>query len=76
MNLVSKAILVNGVTHVVVNKMDVLEQVKMWNVFDQGGQVDILHNRQGFENYFLNFLKTQFPTEGINTHFSSSPEEI
>jgi len=76
MNLVSNAILVNGVTHVVVNKMDVLDEVGTWNVFDQDGQVNILSNQEGFQNYFLNFLKDEFPTEGINTHFSSSPEMI
>ena len=76
MNLVSNAILVNGVTHVVVNKMDVLDEVGTWNVFDQDGQVNILNNQEGFQNYFLNFLKDEFPTEGINTHFSSSPEMI
>ena len=56
MNLVSNAILVNGVTHVVVNKMDVLDEVGTWNVFDQDGQVNILNNQEGFQNYFLNFL--------------------
>ena len=76
MNLVSNAILVNGVTHVVINKMDVLDEVGTWNVFDQDGQVNILNNQEGFQNYFLNFLKDEFPTEGINTHFSSSPEMI
>jgi adenylosuccinate synthase len=76
MNLVSNAILVNGVTHVVVNKMDVLDEVGTWNVFDQDGQVNILNDQEGFQNYFLNFLKDEFPTEGINTHFSSSPEMI
>jgi adenylosuccinate synthase len=76
MNLVSNAILVNGVTHVVVNKMDVLDEVGTWNVFDQDGQVNVLNNQEGFQNYFLNFLKDEFPTEGINTHFSSSPEMI
>jgi len=76
MNLVSNAILVNGVTHVVINKMDVLKEVGTWNVFDQNGQVNILSDQEGFQNYFLNFLKEEFPTEGINTHFSSSPEMI
>ena len=76
MSLVSDAILVNGVTHVVVNKMDVLDEVGTWNVFDQDGQVNILNDQEGFQNYFLNFLKDEFPTEGINTHFSSSPEMI
>ena len=76
MNLVSNAILVNGVTHVVINKMDVLDEVGTWNVFDQDGQVNVLNNQEGFQNYFLNFLKDEFPTEGINTHFSSSPEMI
>ena len=76
MNLVSNAILVNGVTHVVINKMDVLDEVGTWNVFDQDGQVNILNDQEGFQNYFLNFLKEEFPTEGINTHFSSSPEMI
>ena len=76
MNLVSNAILVNGVTHVVINKMDVLKEVGTWNVFDQDGQVNILNDQEGFQNYFLNFLKDEFPTEGINTHFSSSPEMI
>lgn len=76
MNLVSNAILVNGVTHVVINKMDVLDEVGTWNVFDQDGQVNVLNDQEGFQNYFLNFLKEEFPTEGINTHFSSSPEMI
>lgn len=76
MNLISNAILVNGVTHVVINKMDVLKEVGTWNVFDQNGQVNILSDQEGFQNYFLNFLKEEFPTEGINTHFSSSPEMI
>ena len=37
MKLLKKAAKINGVTHLVVNKMDVLEQVKQWSVYDYKG---------------------------------------
>lgn len=38
LQLLEKAILVNGVTHVVFNKIDILRAVEGWRVIDQGGE--------------------------------------
>jgi adenylosuccinate synthase len=35
-NLVQKAARVNGVTHLVVNKMDILDEVKSWHYWKNG----------------------------------------
>ena len=37
MKLLRKAAKINGVTHLVINKMDVLEEVNQWTVFDYKG---------------------------------------
>ena len=40
LNFLKKAININGVTHLVVNKMDVLEKVKSWSLYKNGEKIN------------------------------------
>lgn len=69
-----KAININGITHLVVNKMDVLKELNCWKVryndgFQEGLVVD-LFTEEEFKDYF----KRTFPELVIS--FSYSPETV
>jgi len=79
MKLLKKAANINGVTHLVVNKMDVLEEVKQWSVYDHVGTCKDGEAKVSFLDEVG--LKTHIETTLINTtvdnfYFSSSPHTI
>mgnify|MGYP001619631559 CR=1 FL=1 len=65
-----KAIQVNAVTHLIVNKVDVLQELNVWRVIDKGEILD-LDSEENFKNY----LKQKF-VQVPEIIFSYSPEEI
>jgi len=68
-----KSIKINGVNKVVFNKMDVLEQVNIWNIKHKENEYESLHNRNTFEKYFNMKLKNW----GVDKiYFSDNPEAI
>ena len=69
-DLIEQAILSNGVTHLVVNKVDILEQVGVWKLRYRGETLN-LGSREGFENWILTQSKKHGVQEVI---FSTSPE--
>jgi len=75
LQLVQKAIAMNGVTHLVVNKMDVLEKVDVWN-FLNSGKITKLANRTEFEKYLVDFLKSDPSSHLSKFHFSDCPETV
>ena len=75
LQLVKKAMAVNGVTHLVVNKMDILSEVNSWNFWDDG-KVVRLKNRHEFENHLINFLKSDSNTHLTKHYFSDCPETV
>ena len=79
MKLLRKATKINGVTHLVINKMDVLKQVKQWSVYDYKGTC----NKGEAKVSFLNELglKTHIETALSNTtinnfYFSGDKNKI
>ena len=79
MKLLRKAANINGVTHLVVNKMDVLEQVNKWTVYDYTGTCKDGEAEVSFlgEIGFTNHIEKTFKNTTIdNFYFSRSPQEI
>lgn len=64
----------NGVTYLIVNKLDILEKVGVWNV-----KVDNETRELGDKRDFIRFI-TEVMTKKVETlkniHYSSSPEDI
>jgi adenylosuccinate synthase len=72
MNLLEKAANINGVTHLVINKMDVLEKVKRWTTIHNDNLVSYL-DASGFKTH----IKSKLSGTTINNfYFSSSPQHI
>ena len=70
LNLVEKAVKINGVNHILVNKMDILQSLSKeygWNLYLGNGKYN-MNNEQDFKNVITN----RFP--GIDIEFSYSPE--
>jgi len=74
MQTLEKAIRMNGVTHIVFNKVDVLRKVGQWAVIDNGKVVPF-----DTEAAMTEFVKERLNTLGLkkeNVFFSESPETI
>lgn len=73
MDLLRKAIQVNGVTHLIVNKMDVLREVETWRVRN-GEELPLLFmNEKAMKGYLVQEAKMC----GVkDLYFSYSPQEI
>jgi len=69
--LIDKAIKVNGVTHLVVNKMDVLREVDTWKALVD----EKIHNFDS-ESDFLDFVLQNLAETGISVYFSGDKARI
>ena len=69
--LLTKAIKLNGVTKLIMNKMDVLRELEEWTLRDSKKDTSFSFST---EEKFKDFFKTNFPNLEIS--FSYSPEEI
>ena len=69
-----KAIDINGVTDLIINKVDILREVGKWNLraCDNDSIFMQLGSEEGWKMYISKYLKS----ESLNTIFSESPEEI
>jgi adenylosuccinate synthase len=71
-SMLDKAISINGVTDLIINKVDILREVGSWNL--RSGTGDSIHiqlgNEAGWTQYITRYLK------GIKVTFSDSPERI
>jgi adenylosuccinate synthase len=70
-DLIDKAIKINGVTHLVLNKMDVLREINTWRVFL--GQ-DLL--KFASESDFQGFIYQKLSETGISVYFSGDKARI
>ena len=70
-NLIEKAIKVNGVTHIVFNKMDVLRDVDAWKAI-------LSEKIQNFdsESDFQDFVRKNLSETGITVYFSGDKARI
>ena len=69
-DLLKKAARINGVTNLVINKMDVLREVDTWTIRDNNDQVQDIRD----EGLFRRFIKMHVPEIAI--YFSESPHTI
>ena len=68
---ITKSILMNGVSHLVINKVDILDKVDSWKIYYEGKILD-LKNQDAFESWICeraSNLKTK-------VYFSYNPENI
>ena len=70
-DLVEKAIKINGVTHLVVNKMDVLREIDVWKAFFGQNLLDFTS-----ESHFQSFIHQNLSKTGISVYFSSDKAGI
>ena len=73
-NLLEKAVRMNGVTHIVFSKMDVLMQVNRWSIWENGQEIKFTAEQQ-----MTNWLKQHLTALGIaaeNIFFSESKDKI
>tara|TARA_R110002110_G_scaffold26606_1_gene97562 strand:+ start:7406 stop:8392 length:987 start_codon:yes stop_codon:yes gene_type:complete len=70
-NLFHKAFNINGVTHLVINKMDVLREVDAWKV-KKGDEIYDL----GAENMFKHFIGDSLSQTGATIYFSGDKARI
>ena len=77
--LLKKAAQINGVTHLVVNKMDVLDEVNSWSVYDYKGTCQEDECKVSFlgKDGFVNHIQTALEDSHIdNFYFSESAHHI
>lgn len=70
-DLLEKASNINGVTDLVFNKVDVLEEVRRWRIYEKGDEVK-------FENgeMMQNWIKNKVSNKNINLYFSGDKDKI
>lgn len=66
-----RAVAINGVTDLVINKMDILQQLGVWRARNNADEVIDAVDEEGFKS----FLKFHLPAVN-NFYFSYSPDEI
>ena len=75
LKLIKRAARINGVTHVVVNKMDVLEELKTWYLWS-GKEILRFRDKHDFAAHIEHLFKKDPMSNVKKCFFSSSPEEI
>ncbi len=70
-DLVVKAARMNSVNKVIVNKVDILNKIKVWRI-KNNNRISEFYS----ETDFLFWLKTSFAQEGIQVSFSYTPEDF
>ena len=74
MQNLERAIFINGVTHVVFNKVDVLKEIGAWALYDKEKKVSF-KNEKDMQGFIVKRLKTLgIPKSRI--YFSASKERI
>ena len=65
-----KAVQINAASHIIINKMDILQKSEVWKIIANNEILDLKS-----EDKFVDYIKEQFK-EIPNIHFSYSPEKI
>jgi adenylosuccinate synthase len=74
-DLLRRAASINGITHLIINKMDILVDVDKWVIrYDDGSTYD-LRTEENFKNYFMSTFQS-INNKKVNIQFSYSPKEI
>ena len=76
LNFLKKAININGVTHLVVNKMDVLQKIERWSLY-RNNLKHSFKEESAFKNYILHNVALDNRNVKIQqVHFSETPYSI
>jgi len=70
-NLVEKAIRVNGVTDLVFNKVDILEQINRWNAYKDGSEINF-ENGESMQKW----ITDNVAPDGVRVYFSRDKDKI
>jgi len=70
-DLVEKAVNVNGVTDIVFNKVDVLEELGHWSLYDLGKKVDFDNGTD-----MQSWIKQRLSNKRLSIHFSGDKDKI
>lgn len=73
-DLLEKAVNINGITHAVFSKVDVLREVGVWKVLKNGSEVDLV-SEEGMKKYITDTL-TRLGLKEENIFFSESKDGI
>jgi adenylosuccinate synthase len=73
LRLLKKAILMNGVTDLIVNKMDIVKNIGSWAIYDLDGSLKEFNKEEDFIDCIQNYVKSWGVKE---VKFSYSKEEI
>lgn len=73
-NLLEQAIKINGVTHVVFNKVDVLRKVNRWALLENGKQIEFLNETDMKKSIINHVTNVGIPLKNI--YFSESKDKI
>jgi adenylosuccinate synthase len=66
-----KAASVNGVTHLVMNKMDILREINQWNLYHYGDRLEMFLE-EDVKNYIIDHL----PSHVESVFWSDNPDDI
>ena len=69
-----KAIKINGVTHLVINKVDILDKLKVWKIL-KGNKIIIFKNSTAMRKFIIKEIKIT-GIKNKNIFFSSRPDKI
>jgi len=72
-DLLKQAININGVTHLIINKMDILNQVNHWGIRFKDNSIKLFESENDYKDYISN-LAHSLNVEYVK--FSYSPEDI
>ena len=76
MNFLKKALNINGVTHLVINKMDVLQKVENWSVYKNGLKFSF-REQSAFKDYITKYTMIDNRNNQVKQiHFSETPHSI
>ena len=73
LDALNRSVNINGVTHMVLNKIDVLEKVNRWSLKHEG-EVQSFNSRQDMCNYIIE--NTPFRNKAENVYFSGNKHNI
>ncbi len=76
LHLLRRAIQLNGVRHIVINKMDILRQLNTWKLRNtNSGEIINFNNEEDFKEFLISFLK-ELNINEKNIHFSERADQI
>ena len=70
-DLVSRAIAMNGVNRIVVNKVDILDELDVWNIRHKGRVHDL-----GSKETFISWIKGEAERLNVHVQFSFDPYDV